>query len=257
MNTVKSPDITRITLSVLFIAALIGSSIWVLKPFLPAIIWSMMVVIATWPVMTGLRQRLGGRKTPAVIIMTLLLLLVFVVPFSLALATIVANSATIADWIRAFARFRLPGSPEWMLSIPLAGPKIAAKWNELLAVPHEELAGALAPHAAKFLRWFIAEAGSVGMLFVHFLLTVLLSSFLYFNGEDAAQAVLRFARRLGGVRGENAAHLAQAAIRAVALGVVVTALVQSLASWAGLAICGVPYAILLTALVFVFGVIQI
>ena len=40
-------DLSRITLAVLFIAVLIGASLWMLRPFLPATIWAATLVIAT------------------------------------------------------------------------------------------------------------------------------------------------------------------------------------------------------------------
>ena len=67
----------------------------------------------------------------------------------------------------------------------------------------------------------------------------------------------RFARRLAGERGEGAVVLAGQATRAVALGVVVTAIVQSAAAGIGLAVCGIPYATVLTAIVFVLCIAQL
>jgi predicted PurR-regulated permease PerM len=67
----------------------------------------------------------------------------------------------------------------------------------------------------------------------------------------------RFARRLAGPQGERAVHLGAQAVRAVALGVVVTALVQSTLGGIGLAVAGVPFAAILTALMFILGVAQI
>jgi predicted PurR-regulated permease PerM len=115
----------------------------------------------------------------------------------------------------------------------------------------------LSPYIRKFIRWFIAEIGSLGMVLVQFLLTVGISAILYSNGETAAAGVRRFAHRLAGARGENAASLAAQAIRAVSLGVVVTALVQALLAGLGLAITGVPYAATLTAVIFILGVAQL
>ena len=48
-------DITRVVLAVLFIVALIGSSIWILRPFLGAIVWAATIVVATWSLMIGLQ----------------------------------------------------------------------------------------------------------------------------------------------------------------------------------------------------------
>ena len=44
-------DITRTFLAVLFIGALLGTSLWILKPFLGAAIWAVTIVTATWPLM--------------------------------------------------------------------------------------------------------------------------------------------------------------------------------------------------------------
>ena len=57
--------------------------------------------------------------------------------------------------------------------------------------------------------------------------------------------------------GERAARLSGQAIRAIALGIVVTALVQSLVGGLGLVVAGVPHAVVLTAVMFLLGVAQI
>jgi predicted PurR-regulated permease PerM len=69
--------------------------------------------------------------------------------------------------------------------------------------------------------------------------------------------VLRFARRIADDRGSRTVVLATQAIRAVALGIVVTAIAQSVMAGAGLALAGVPYAALLTVVMFVLCVAQI
>ena len=99
--------------------------------------------------------------------------------------------------------------------------------------------------------------GSIGLLLVQFLLTVIIAAILYANGETAARGADRFARRLAGPRGENAVHLAAQAIRAVALGVVVTADSPVRLAGIGLAIAGVPFATILTALMFILAVAQV
>ena len=84
-----------------------------------------------------------------------------------------------------------------------------------------------------------------------------ISGVLYANGERAASAALAFARRLAGEAGPRVAVLSAQAIRAVALGIVVTALIQSAVGGLGLAVTGVPYPALLTAVMFLLGIAQI
>ena len=70
----RQHDITRIVLAVLFIVVLIGSSMWILRPFLAAIVWAGTIVVATWPLMISLQNWLWGKRALAVTAMTLLLL---------------------------------------------------------------------------------------------------------------------------------------------------------------------------------------
>jgi len=71
------------------------------------------------------------------------------------------------------------------------------------------------------------------------------------------QWVKHFGSRLAGAKGVSAVVLAGQAIRGVALGVVVTAVVQSVLGGIGLAIAGVPMAAVLTALMFMLCIAQL
>jgi predicted PurR-regulated permease PerM len=115
----------------------------------------------------------------------------------------------------------------------------------------------LGPYADDIAKWFVAQAGSVGLVFVQFLLTVVLAALMYADGERAALAVRRFGQRLAGVYGDNAVILAGQAIRGVALGVGVTAVVQAGLGGVGLAIGGVPFSGLLTAVMLLLCIAQL
>jgi predicted PurR-regulated permease PerM len=88
-------------------------------------------------------------------------------------------------------------------------------------------------------------------------LTVVIAVILYTRGEAARDAAIRFGSRLAGDRGERVVLLAGQAIRAVALGVVVTALVQTVLAGLGLAVAGVPFAGLLTGVILLLCIAQI
>jgi len=107
-------DLTRTTLAVLFIGGLLIASVWVMRPFLPAIVWAMTLVIATWPLMLRVQRRAGNRRGLAVLVMTMALLLLLIVPFWLAISTIVANADEIADLVRTVQTLRMPPPPNWM-----------------------------------------------------------------------------------------------------------------------------------------------
>jgi predicted PurR-regulated permease PerM len=94
-------------------------------------------------------------------------------------------------------------------------------------------------------------------MFVQFLLTVIIAAVLFSGGETAARGVKRFARRLAGQQGEDAAVLAAKTIRGVALGIVLTAVIQSLLAGIGFAVTGVPAGVLLAAVIFIFALAQL
>ena len=254
----RTVDLARTTLVVLVIGALLVASLWILRPFLGSTIWATMVVVATWPLMLRVQARLGGRRGLAVAVMTLLLLLVFAVPLVLMLVTIVDNADRIAGWAKAVTTMHLPPlPPEWLANLPFVGEKAAAAWEQAVAAGIEGLLAKLQPYAGNLTRWFVAEIGSIGFVLLQFLLTVAIAGVMYAHGEQAAGLVRRFARRLGGARGEDAVQLAGDAIRGVALGVGVTALVQALLGGIGLALAGIPVAGLLTALMFMLCIAQV
>jgi predicted PurR-regulated permease PerM len=189
--------------------------------------------------------------------MTTALLLLFFVPLSLAIATVVDNADTLVGWFKAASTFRFGEPPSWLASVPIVGARAAAYWRELAASGVEPLIAKVAPYAGTVASRVLREAGVIGAVGLQLLMTVAVSAILYATGETAGSAVLRFSRRLAGHRGETTALLAAASIRGVALGVVVTAVAQSLLGAIGLAVVGVPAVTLLAALMFLLAIAQI
>ncbi len=241
-------------LAVLFIGGLMLASFWILRPFLGALVWGVMIVIPTWPLMLRAERMCGGRRWAAVGLMSAVLLALFVVPVFAAIGTLVANTDEIRGWVQRLETLRLPPPPGWVENLPLVGGRAAATWRGLA---DEALGVKLAPYANDVAHWILAQMGSLGALSLQFLLTVIAAAVLYANGEYAARTAQRFGARLAGEHGAGAVRLSGQAIRAVALGVVVTALLQALVGGIGLFIAGVPFATILTALIFLLAIAQI
>ena len=241
----------------LSLGALIAGSLWLLWPFLGAIIWATMIVVASWRLLLGLQARLWNRRWLAVLALTSALLLLIVVPLSLAVAAIVEHADQIIGWGKSLTHLSMPPVPDWVAGIPLIGSKAAALWAQAAASRPEDLAAKVAPYAGGVASWFAAQVGSAGLVIMQFLLTVIIAAILYAQGESAAAGVLRFGRRLAGERGEAVVRLAAGAIRGVALGIVVTALVQSVLGGIGLAIAGVPFAVILSGVMFILCIAQL
>ena len=258
MDPNRAPDLARTTLQLLALAALIGTSLWIVRPFLVALIWAAPVAIANaaapavcaivvWR-QTRPRRRADDRRVAA----------------DSGAATVLRNYDDHGERRADHGMVEIAGHAD---SVPAARPGLRrCRWlardsrselAETAAAGPDEITAHLAPFARTVTLWFLSHVGNLGLLLVQFLLTTMIAAILYANGETAARGTLTFANRLAGPEGEKAMHLAAQAIRGVALGVVVTAIVQSILAGAGLAIAGVPFAAFLTAVMFILSVAQI
>jgi predicted PurR-regulated permease PerM len=253
----QRPDIMGITLAVAFIAGLVGVSLWVISPFAGAMIWAAMIVVSTWNGMLWVQARLWNRRWMAVTVLTIVMLLVLFVPLTLGIVAVVRNADDFAGWIAGLQSFQLPALPQWVIDLPLVGERLADFWKQVGAWGIGDLAKQAKPYLSAVLGWLASHAGGLGWVLLQFVLTVIIAAIMYAYGESAAAGLKRFGRRLSGERGEQMVVLAGRSVRGVALGIVVTAFVQSLIGGIALGLAGVPFALLLTGVMFFLCIAQL
>jgi len=251
------PDIARILFIVTILCALTIGTLYVMRPFIPGLIWATTIVVATWPAMIGIERRCGNRRWLATLVMLVILLFVIVLPLYEAISTLALHGGEIMDVIRKLPDYALMPPPDWIHDIPVVGSRIAGKWQEFSDAGPGGLLAQLEPYVSILAHWLIAHAASVGVFVMHMVITIIITVILYSQGEQAADYVTRFAIRVTPVYGEQAVKLAGASIRAVALGIVVTAILQSALGGIGLWVAGVPGAGVLTAVMLMFCLAQI
>jgi predicted PurR-regulated permease PerM len=253
----QGSDLARGTIGVLAIVTLIALTIWVLQPFLASTIWAAMIAIATWPLMTRLQGWLRGSRAAATTVMTVALLLLLVVPLTLVIATIAANADGLIQWAAGLHSFTMPPPPDWLAGVPVVGEPIAEGWRRLANSRAADVAATAAPYVAAAIVWVASALQGFAALMLQLLLTVAIAGVMYAKGEHAGEALLKFGRRLAGHPGDQVIRLAGQAIRAVALGVVVTACAQAILAGLGLVLAGIPFAPVLTAITLVLCIAQI
>jgi len=168
----RSQDLTHTTLAVLCIGGLIVAALWILRPFLAAMVWAVMIVVATWPLMLSAQRWLGGRRWLAIAVLIVALLLVFVIPFVLAVGSVVANAEQIVAWARSLGTLHLPPPPDWLEKLPYFGDDFAATWRDYADSSMPALAAKLQPYARELLTWFAARVGSFGLIGLQVLLAL-------------------------------------------------------------------------------------
>ena len=182
MNDIRH-DPARTVLAVACIAGLVGASFWILRPFLGATIWAAMLVVATWPLFLRLERMLGARRGLTVTLMT-------GAPDAVAGRSDVGGHRHHRRQQRTYRGLGegaggagFADATGFRGAVPFVGEKLASVWGELAAAGPESLVGRLAPYASGMGKWVVAGAGSVGFVFVQFLLVVALSAVMYANGE--------------------------------------------------------------------------
>lgn len=250
-------DIARHLLVIVILTGLMIGSLYILRPFIPGLIWATTIVVATWPVMLAVQRRVGDRRWAATAIMLIILGIVIVLPLYKAISTLALHGGEIMAAIKSLPNYALPPPPGWISEIPLAGDRVAHEWQTLSDSGPGGILARLEPYVTIAARWLLGHAAIVGVFVIHMFVTIIISGILYSQGDQAARFVTRFATRLANERGAAVVKLAGLAIRAVALGIVVTAVVQSTLGGIGLWIAGVPAAGILAALMLMLCLAQI
>ncbi|MFT3735456.1 MAG: AI-2E family transporter YdiK [Rhodocyclaceae bacterium] len=251
----KVSELTRILIAIGLLGLLLVGCFWVLRPFLPGLLWGSMIVVASWPLMLRLQTLLGGRRMLAVAGMTTGLVLCVVLPLLMSVMTLINNAGELVDWVSTLREGGLSTPPDWLRGLPFVGETLSREWSNWLA--GGKLNASIGAHGKELTTWFIAQAGSVGAVLMHFAITVVIAALLYARGEEAARFVRNLAMHLADTRGVALIDLAGKSVRAVALGIVVTAVVQTMVGGLGLLIAGVPLAGPLISLMLILCIAQL
>lgn len=246
----------RAMLAAMMAGVMVLFSLWVIRPFLPAAIWAITIGVTTWPLLLRLQKILWGSRGLAVTVTTLFALLVFVLPFWLATTTVMTHASTLTGFAQHAMNFRIPSEPQWLANLPLIGPRSTIIWHKIENARLPQLLDSMLPDAGQIIRWALGYLGGFSILALQFLLTLTIMAVLQTKGEAAAQLTLDFGYALAGTRGKEMVFLAGRTIRGVAIGVTVTALVETTVGGLGLEITGMPWASVLIAITFMACLLQ-
>ena len=228
----------------------------VFAPFLTLTVWGVILAVTLYPLNSMIARRLKVRQGTAATLLVLVCIAVLVVP-----TAVLMNSLgdTVQDFIARVQTntVEIPAPPDRVADWPIVGAKLHATWLHA----HDDLPGlvqSLQPKIGELAKAGLAFVASIAGALLLFLAAVILAGIFMAFGETGARACEAIFRRVAGrERGEEFTRLAAATIRAVALGVVGVALIQSLLVGLCLLVARVPWAGALAALVLVLGIAQV
>ena len=244
-NTTRAAAVILLTLGCLY----------VLRPFLAAILFAAAVVISSWPLYQRLKLRMRGRRTLAALTMTLTLTLLVVIPLALVAYNLADNAAAAFEELRKLGAGDLH-PPPWIRSIPLLGDQLATYLDELLASRDRMME--LARRMAEPARHYLVAGGIVlGTGVVQMALAAFVSFFFYRDGEALKNVIDGAVKRIMNEEAGAVIDTVANTVRGVMYGLLGTALAQALVAAIGFAVAGVPAVLLLSVLVFVSSLIPV
>jgi len=243
---------TRIAIVVL----LTLGCLYVLRPFLPAILFAAAVAISSWPLYLRLLASMRGQRTVAALTMTLTLTLLFIIPLSMVAWNLADDVARGFSSLRVMIEGRELATPTWIRDIPLVGATIETYLQNLIASREQMLA--LAQRMLEPARhWLVAGGIMLGTGVVQMSLAAFVSFFLYRDGNALLAVIAVTMRKVMGEGAESIQLTVSQTVRGVMYGLLGTALAQALVAAIGFAIAGVPAVPLLSVLIFLTSLIPL
>ncbi len=104
-----------------------------------------------------------GRRSLAVLVMTLLLVMVFIIPIALLVNSIVDGSGPLIKAISS-GDMTLP-ELAWLNTIPVIGAKLYAGWHNLLDMGGTAIMAKVRPYIGTTTTWFVGQGGAYRALY--------------------------------------------------------------------------------------------
>ncbi|MCU6306359.1 AI-2E family transporter YdiK [Enterobacter quasiroggenkampii] len=257
MNTVKSGrDLPQTLFSIILFLALLCCALWLLQPFLLSVVWAGLIVIATWPLFMMMKHKLHGRKSAAIAIMILFLSTLFLVPIIFSAGMLSLAIENTLTWLMHIDKSHLP-ELRFLVNIPLIGGRLHDQWLTLITQHADNFFITFKPWLMHIAQIMLKELSQFGALIINGVLMLIACLMFYQHGESISRGLRKFAWRIAHERGDLAITLAGKTVQAVAMGVVLTAVIQAAVAGLGLLVCGLPSAALLTGIIFMLCLMQL
>jgi predicted PurR-regulated permease PerM len=282
---------------------------YVLKPFLSALMWAIILSYALYPLQRLFTRWFRGSRTLAAIFVTLTVTVILAGPVVLIGVRLAKDGKDLAMATRHWLTSATTVPPAWLSNAPIVGDELAGywtgfaedknRWLEQLdkevkipravvvpdpanaegerpeeATPMEGLAAAgvqtqgaadtegksrvismLGRLLAQAYEWLLVVGLAVGQGVAQVLISAFLAFFLLRDSATLSERLSVGVERLAGERGRRLIQVAGGTVRGVIYGILGTAVAQALVAWAGFWFAGVPGAVLLAVLTFLFAVV--
>lgn len=251
-------DLTRaLWLRRLIVASLLAGllllAFQVLQPFLVPVIWAVILAYVTWPAHERLVKVFRGRRSPAALIMTILMVILIVAP----LAWLVMLVQT--ELVGAFREVRalLAGGlqlPDVVFDLPLIGDWLR-EWLARISANPDELLSEIRVFLDRSSGEFGGFIGGVGRNAIKLVIALLSLFFMFRDGHVLSAQLSKGMHQFLGNRVDGYLVAIGDTVKAVVYGLVLAALAQGTLAGVGYWLAGLEAPVFLGALTFLVALI--
>ena len=235
---------------------LVVSCLLILRPFIPLIMWGVIIAIASYPTFQKMQRVLHGRGGLAAVLWTLLLLAVLILPIFLMGQSLIEGIRPLATRLKDGTPGDRPASTPTIEHWPVVGAPLARAWS-MASTNLTDAVMRLGPQIKSALPGILSASAGIGFTVLQFFLSVLVSGVLLANARAAAEVTRSLARRLFGDRGPEFERLVGSTIRSVTFGILGVALIQSALAVIGFLVMGLPGASVWSVVFLFAAVLQV
>src|SRR6201994_37197 len=172
----RSEEVIHIAIRLVLLAGLIYWSFVLLSPFIPILLWSVILAVALYPAYDWLAVHLGYPRIAAILV-TLAVLAVFLGPAAWLGIGLVEGLRNISDQLTS-GNLTIPTPPDSVKSWPVIGASLFDYW-QMASTNLESAFREVAPYLKPLAGPVLAIAGSAGTGTLMFLVGVIISGFLF------------------------------------------------------------------------------
>src|SRR5262245_27944584 len=243
-------------LAIAALLLLLAGCLLVVRPFVSALLWAVVLCFSSWPIYQRLLRLLGGRRTLSALAMSLAMILIVLLPFLVAGLTLADNVKDLTVAAKRWAEEGPPAPPAWLAKVPVAGQSLTEKWRSLANDTTK-----LWTEGKRFIEpvssWLLKAGVALGGGLMELALSIFIAFFLFRDGVSASERLSTVVQRIGGEQGKHLLVVAGKTVRGVVYGILGTALAQAVAAAIGYLIAGVPGAGFLALLTFFSSVVPV
>lgn len=249
-------SVAQKTARYVLIGLLLALGAWMLRHFLSALCWAVVLAIATAPLYDRWLARLHGRRRHvwAALTFTLAVGIILIVPLAYGGVIAVREAIALVRSVAESAANGAPPLPHWILDLPWLGTWVRNEW--ISEFGHgAAAAGAVARVHPAIFEWTRLVGTLVARRVSTLVFTLLTLYFVYLKRDALRQDVPRVIRAVFGPDVAPLLHRAGDAVRATVDGIVLVAVGEGAVMYGVYAVAGAPHPVLLGAVTGVFAMV--